>query len=161
MKHLEFAIEMELEGQRYYLEQAEIFQDSELKTIFLILADAEKEHAALLLRRKNEEPVILKEESILPGMKSIFRELPRFKEDEIKAAKQLDVYRFAALQEEKSIDLYQGMLEEVTDPRDKELFAFLVKEEKEHLILFEELVTMLTRPEEWVESAEFGIREEY
>jgi rubrerythrin len=161
MNNLDFAIQMELDGQKYYLEQADIYQGSELSTVFRILADAEQEHAALLIKRKNQEPVKLEEKNSLPEIKSIFRGLPHFKAGDDRAAKQRDAYRFAEEQEEKSIELYQRMLAEALEEKDKELFGFLVKQEQEHLILFENLVILLLRPEEWVESAEFGIREEY
>jgi rubrerythrin len=49
----------------------------------------------------------------------------------------------------------------VQDGLNEEIFDYLIGQEQEHLILFEELVKMVTRPEEWVESAEFGIREDY
>ncbi len=161
MNSLEFAIQMELEGRRYYLEQAELSRQEELKTIFLILADAEQKHAELLLQRQREEELKLQEYSIVETSNSFFHSLESFKPDLPRALKQLDVYRFAADQEQKSIDLYQGMLEQAKDPGDRELFQFLIKQETEHLHLFEDLVILLTRPEEWVESAEFGIREEY
>lgn len=161
MNNLEYAINMELEGHKYYLEQADLCQNNELRTIFLILADAEQQHADLLLRRQKEEEVTLKEDSIVKDKNSFFHNLADFKPDVPRALKQLDVYRYAAEQEQKSIELYQGMLEQAKDPKDKELFTFLIKQEIEHLHLFEDLVILLTRPEEWVESAEFGIREEY
>ena len=161
MNHLEFAIRMELDGRKYYLEQAETCNSNELRTIFLILADAEQQHADLLLQRQREEEVTLKEDSKAQEIRSIFHGLADFKPDVPRALKQLDVYRYAVEQEEKSIELYQGMLEQAEDAKDKELFTFLMKQEKEHLHLFEDLVILLTRPEEWVESAEFGIREEY
>ena len=42
MNILEFAINMELDGEKYYNDQAEITKDSYLKNIFLILAKDEK-----------------------------------------------------------------------------------------------------------------------
>ncbi len=161
MNSLDFAINMELEGRAYYLKQADLCQSNELKTIFTILADAEQQHADLLLRRQREEEVTLKEDNIIKERNSFFHNLADFKPDVPRALKQLDAYQYAADQEQKSIELYQGMLEQAKDSKDKELFTFLIKQETEHLHLFEDLVILLTRPEEWVESAEFGIREEY
>ena len=53
------------------------------------------------------------------------------------------------------------MLEEAKDEQDKEVFRFLINEEEIHFNLLEELWSHLNRAEEWVESAEFGLREEY
>ncbi len=158
MNTIDFAINMELEGQKYYLDQAELNRDNELHAVFLMLADSEEGHANLLRRYKSKEALTLQADFVRPGLKSVFDGLGNFsKEDN---TRQLDVYRIACQQEEKSIQLYREM-EEQAEESEKELFRYLVRQEEEHLLLFEELVKLLTRPEEWVESAEFGIREEY
>ena len=150
---------MELEGRKYYLEQAELNKDNELNAVFLMLANSEKDHAELLRRYRNDNVLDLADSFIRPEFRSVFRDLNQFRKDH--SAKQLDAYRIACRQEEKSIELYQNMLTEAEGPKDVELFEFLIKQEKEHLTLFEELEKLVTRPEEWVESAEFGIREDY
>ena len=53
------------------------------------------------------------------------------------------------------------MEKESNDPQSKMLFHFLIQQETRHVNLLEELVKQVKRPEEWVESAEFGTREEY
>lgn len=162
MRNLEFAIQMESEGRQYYLEQANKNQDNAaLNKVFNLLADSEKEHENLLRKRLNNEEYILDEDSSTSKIKTVFHGLKDYEASKIRSTTQLDVYRLAADIEEKSIGLYQEMLNEAEDDKDKKLFEFLLAEEKQHLILFEELVKMLTRPEEWVESAEFGLREDY
>ncbi|TAH62816.1 MAG: rubrerythrin [Anaerolineaceae bacterium] len=161
MNTLEFAIQMEKEGRQYYLEQAEKNQDNALNKVFNILADSEKEHEELLLKRLNKEEYTLKEDDSLNDIKSVFHGLKDYEASAIRNTTQLDVYRLAVEIEEKSIDLYKDMLKDADNDNDKKLFEFLLKEENQHLILFDELVKMLTRPEEWVESAEFGLREDY
>lgn len=160
MNNLDYAITMELEGQIFYLGQAEKNRDNELYSVFIILAGSEKEHADLLQKRKNQEAFVISKTGAIPGFKSVFQGLGDLSSD-VKTPKQLDAYRLAVLQEKKSIKLYQEMLINSETQRDKELFEFLIEQENQHLILFEDLVILLTRPEEWVESAEFGIREEY
>ena len=44
MNSLEFAISMELEGGKYYREQAEKNQGNSLRTVFLMLAEDEDNH---------------------------------------------------------------------------------------------------------------------
>ena len=161
MNNLDFAMNMELEGKRYYEEQAANNKDNELYIVFMLLADSESKHAELLLKRIKLEELSLEAKSAVPEIKSVFAGLADFNTSMVKSPSQLDAYRLAVSQEEKSIELYQDMLNAAADQKDKELFEFLLQQEKEHLILFEELVTMLIRPEEWVEAAEFGVREEY
>ncbi|MEN6624485.1 MAG: rubrerythrin, partial [Smithella sp.] len=60
-----------------------------------------------------------------------------------------------------SIDLYTKYLSEAEGAKEKELFEYLIGEERQHFAVLEELVSMLRHAEDWVENAEFGIREEY
>ena len=48
MNSIEFAINMELDGVKYYTEQAEINKDNSLNTVFLLLAKDEGNHARIL-----------------------------------------------------------------------------------------------------------------
>lgn len=157
MNTIDFAISMELEGQKYYLDLAELNKDNELHKVFLLLADSEKQHAELLERFQKKEAVSLENHFVHPEFKSVFKDLNR-KEH---SAKQLDAYRIACEQEVKSIQLYQDMKSKAANGSEEEIYDYLIRQEEEHLILFEELVKLVTRPEEWVEAAEFGIREDY
>ena len=159
-KTLELAIQLEIEGQKYYLEQANKNKDNELFKVFNLLADAEKEHEKLLRKRLNDEDYVL-DNSNIDKIKEVFNGLKNFDVKNTLKTTQLDVYRLAVDIEEKSIKLYQDMLKEADNDKDKELLKFLINEENQHLILFEEFVKMVSRPEEWVESAEFGLREDY
>lgn len=159
MDTIDFAINMELEGQKYYLGLAELNLDNELHKVFLLLADSEKQHASLLEKYKKNEALNLNDRFVLPEFKSVFQDLKQFRKEH--SAKQLDAYRIACEQEEKSIELYKNMKSKADSVLEEEIYDYLIQQEEEHLILFEELVKMVTRPEEWVESAEFGIREDY
>jgi len=48
MNTLDFAINMEQEGYKYYADQAELNKDNELQKVFQLLSKSEKEHATLL-----------------------------------------------------------------------------------------------------------------
>lgn len=159
MNAIDFAISMELEGQKYYLDLAEANKDNELHKVFLLLADSEKQHANLLEKHKKKEALNLEDQSIHVDFKSVFKDLRNIENEH--SVKQLDAYHIACELEEKSIELYKNMKTKADNALEEEIFDYLIRQEEEHLILFEELVKLVTRPEEWVESAEFGIREEY
>lgn len=161
MNTLEFAIGMEVEGQKYYLEQSEKNTNNELYQIFQLLAASEKEHAELLKNRQMQKEIEYKNNNTLSDIRGVFAGMQNFKGKLEQTTKQIDVYRLALTMEEKSISLYFDMLSQADNQQDKELFIFLLQQEKEHRNLFEDLVILLLRPEEWVESAEFGVREEY
>lgn len=156
MNIFEFAIKMESDGERYYKEQAEINKDNSLKTVFLMLAKDEKIHARVLQQKASKQAYDLSENESLTEAKNIFKNM-EFKQ----TPNQLEVYRSALQNEQDSIALYRNYLSEATDDESRQLFEFLIKQEEDHYTILEELVMLVSRAEEWVESAEFGTREQY
>jgi len=155
MDMLKFAVEMELEGERYYRRQAEENRDNGLAIVFRALADDEHRHAKLLegaLGGLPHEP-----DAVPNSYLNVFERAADFKS--AVNHKQLDAYRAALEKEEASIALYTKLRDQTQ--RDRTLFEFLIAEEEKHYQVMDLLVRLVVRPEEWVESAEFGVREEY
>ena len=161
MNALEFAIKMELDGEKYYTEQAKINKDNSLRTVFLMLASDEAMHAKVLQDKVNKVSYNLSQDEILSKARNIFVDLGAMKNEIIDIANQLDAYRLALKNEEESINLYQKHLSEATDDDSKGLFEYLIKQERDHHAVIDQLVLLITHSEEWVEAAEFGLREEY
>lgn len=158
MDRLAFAIRLENEGETFYTQQAEEHKDNPLGSVFHFLAEAEKKHASLL--RDRLEGLALEElPEEDPG--DLFERFGERMAEPGMRPGQIDVYRTAVAIEQKSIELYSDMRAGAKAPDDEKLLAFLIKQEKSHLALFENLEAMLLRSQEWVESAEFGAREEY
>lgn len=160
MNILEFAINMELDGEKYYNDQAEIINDKYLKNIFLILAKDENSHAKILQDKSNNLSYDLKSNEILSEAKRLFKGIEDFKNEIKQKPDQLDLYRVALEKETESIDLYEKLLSQAEDDKSKELFEFLIKQEKEHYTTLEEIVSQLNKSNDWVEAAEFGITSE-
>lgn len=158
---IEFAIEMEHDGEAYYLEQAKINKDNSLNTVFLLLAEDEKMHGQLLQNKMNEDVCTLDDSASFAKIQNVFEGLHDFKSDIWKVPNQLELYEMAQDKEKQSIDLYRGLLSTAADPKEKKLFAYLIRQEEGHFAVFEELVSLLKRANEWVESPEFGLRKEY
>lgn len=156
MNIFEFAIKMESDGEKYYNEQAEINKDNGLNTVFLMLAKDEKMHARVLQQKASQQAYDLSDTETLSESKNIFKNL-EFKQ----SPNQLGVYRSALQSEKDSIALYRKYLAEATDDESKQLFEYLIKQEEDHYTVIEQLVLLVSRAEEWVESAEFGTREQY
>ena len=161
MNVLDFAINMELDGEKYYKEQAEIAQDISLKNIFLILAEDENSHAKLLQHKSNNMSYELKGTETISETKNLFKEIKDFKNELKQNPDQLDLYRVALEKEKESIDLYEKLLSQSEDDKSINLFKFLIAQEKDHYTTLEELVSQLNKCNDWVEAAEFGVRVEY
>jgi len=155
----EFAVQMERDGEKYYREQAEKNAGNGLKGVFEMLADDEKRHAEIL--EKKAAGTALVQTDTLAKSKSVFVGISDFKEETKAAPGQIDLYTMALDMEKKSIDLYEGYLAKAEDKAQKEIFSYLVSQEKEHYAVIEELLVMVRHALQWVEDAEFGIRKEY
>ncbi|MBC3795762.1 ferritin-like domain-containing protein [Acetobacterium tundrae] len=161
MNSLEFAIKMEHDGEEYYKKQAEINKNNRLNTVFLLLAKDEGRHAQILENEFKELEYSLIDNDTLLETNNVFKGSKNFQNDFKDIPNQVEVYRLALEKERQSIELYEKFLSEASDDKLKELFGYLVKQEKNHYKIFEGLILLVERPEEWVESAEFGTREEY
>lgn len=161
MSSLEFAIQMEIDGEKYYTEQAEKNKGNNLNRVFLMLAKDERRHAEILRNKANELSYELVDNNTFDEYKNVFEGIDDFNKEVKIVPEQLDAYRMALEKEKESIDLYKKMLSEADNEEEKKLFRYLIKEEESHYAIFYEIATHLNRTEEWVESAEFGLREDY
>ena len=161
MNILEFAINMELDGEKYYTEQAEINKDNFLKTVFLMLATDERTHAKILQNKSSQLNYDLRQNEMLSQTKNVFNNLPDIKNEIKQIANQLDTYRLALKNEKESISLYQKLLSDAMDDESKRLFKYLLQQEENHYEIIDQLIILINHSEEWVEAAEFGLRKEY
>lgn len=161
MDILQFAIQMEKDGEQYYQQQAAKNEGNALQTIFLSLAKDEAKHAKLLISKTADEPYVLEPQAELSSQLSLFYESPDFQSAVKEMPDQAALYHEALELEKRSINLYQDLLTKVGDAASKELFTFLIGEEQYHFNILEEMYRHVNRPNDWVEAAEFGVREEY
>jgi len=161
MSKLNFAIQMEIDGEQYYLSQAEINKGTSLYNAFLLLAEAEKKHADLLKKMYISSDSLINDDLPTAEPTNLFSGKADYKRDADVLPGQLEVYTVARDMEQKGIDLYQEMLIETKSEPTRQLIEFLIKQEQDHYAFFDELITLLRRPREWVEDAEFGPRKEY
>ena len=161
MNSLTFAIEMERQGEQYYRQQAANNGGNGLQVVFNILADEEVKHAELLEKYVVHAVGDLQESKALELANNVFSEIKAFENEYSAVPQQLDAYRAALAVERRSIELYRDLHAKAESQSDKDLFAFLTKQEEDHYSIVENLVILIRRPQQWVESAEFGVRKEY
>lgn len=155
-----FAIKMENDGEEYYRKQAEKNKGGKMEVVFYSLAEDEKIHANILEKKRDQVDYTL-EESNVAEYSNVFDKEEEFKIEIKPDPKQIDFYRLALEKEQESIDLYKKMMDESEESDEKDLFSWLIEQEKMHHKLLYDLITLLEKPESWVEDAEFGIREDY
>ena len=161
MEILQFAITMEKDGEKYYREQAAKNADNPLQVVFESLANDEAKHAALIQKKVDGVPAPLDAVEDLSAQQDLFRAAKDFHSAVQAMPNQVEAYQAALEKEQQSIDLYQDLLTKAEDDTSHALFTFLLQQEKSHYAILTELLQHINRPHNWVESAEFGVREDY
>lgn len=164
MNVFDFALKMEVDGEKYYRELAAKVKYEELKVVLNSLADDEQRHYMIVQALQNRnfnssfasDPAVSKAGNGFElGKNKAF--ISKDKDSIVKfKAEQLDVYRAALLKEEESIQIYKKLKETAGQQAEKDILEKLVHEETKHAEVLSNIIQMLNHANEWVESAEFN-----
>jgi rubrerythrin len=162
MNIYKYAMKMEKDGENYYRELANKTEDIGLQNILKMLADEEVRHYNIIEQMmKSKASAELAETGILKKVKNIFIKIKGknlvFNFD----LPQINFYRKAQEIEEKSYKFYIEMSDKVEVESQRKVFLKLAGEEKKHMFLLENLVEFVSRPETWIENAEFNHLDDY
>jgi rubrerythrin len=153
------AIQLEQEGVAFYEDLASQATTNGFKSIFTMLAKDENNHIKVFTSLKNKSVPAMVPSSVAEEAQAIFKQ---FKQDDyLKEAPQVSMYEKALEIEQKSIELYTSHLADLEDAEEQKAVKRILAEEKKHYETMDELVKLVSRPQRWVENAEFGKREDY
>jgi len=159
MEIFEYAMKMEKDGEKYYRELSDRVKHPGLKSILTMLADDEVKHFNIFKAMSEKTKTSLQKTDILEKSKNIFTEMRGGKIDPDIGQK--DMYNKAQDIEKKSWEFYEGKASEADDQEQKDLFLNIAEEEKRHYFLLENIINFVSRPETWLEDAEFNHLEDY
>jgi len=162
MNIYKYAMKMEKDSENYYSELASKTSDVGLQNILKMLANDEVKHYNIIEQMiKTDVSAELAETGILEDAKNIFIKIKGknlvFDFD----LPQVDFYRKAQEIEEKSYKFYIEMSDKVEIESQRKIFLKLAGEEEKHMFLLENLVEFVSRPETWIENAEFNHLDDY
>ena len=157
---IEQAIQLEERAEDNYRQGAEQTSDASAARILLLLADEEKAHARLLRTLSDSggaQPSTLLDEArqwvrgmVEGGRSSLFADMGL-----------LDVLRRALDIERATETFYREQATNASDETTRGLFEKLAAFEHTHYAFISSLIEYFDRPSEWIENAEFGLRDEY
>lgn len=154
MDIFDFAMKMEKDGENFYRELAARTANKGLKNIFTMLANAEVVHYQIFHRLKEKEDVTVAPAQILSGVKNVFEEMKEKHDDRVDV-NQIEWYRKAQEIEKSSKDFYLKQAEAVQDRGQKEIFLKVADEEEKHFRILEQIIDFVSRPQSWLENAEW------
>lgn len=147
------AIATERYGHEYYIRLSQAIANEEGKAIMIGLARDEKEHEELLAKeymRVSDKLVPEKIElSTAIGAEAVEKIFSGGEKTWVEAEDVLEALEFGIAIEQKSIDFYSSKGSTTEDEKLRQLFADLVKIEKEHKSLLEENLFHLKQNGSW------------
>jgi len=162
MNIYKYAMQLEKDSENYYNKLMNETDDVGLQAILKMLAGEEAKHFSIVeqMMKNNTHPELI-ETDILKNARNIFEKIKGKKLEFNFDLTQADFYRKAQEFEEKSYQYYLEMSDKVEAEAQKKLLLKLAEEEKKHMFLLENLVEFVSRPETWIENAEFNHLVEY
>jgi rubrerythrin len=160
MDIFEFAMKMEIDGKRYYEEQAAKTKQKELKEILQTLAEEEQRHFNFFKKMRDGETVNAADEiktstPTLAKIKNIFIVLGADKTKRTFGEDQQAVWTEALRIEEKAESFYREKAVEEKDENRRRLLIMIAEEEQNHVHMISSVLTYLKFPETFADSAQF------
>jgi rubrerythrin len=136
-----------------------------LATIFNMLAGEEARHYKIVSDMKMDIAPDLAETNVLSDAKDVFAKMRESAQSFDLNISEVELYKKALEIEKQSWDFYLEKADEIAEAREeiaqKEIFIELAEEEKKHYFLVENIIDFVSRPQTWLENAEFYHLEEY
>ena len=161
MDIFEFTMQKEKLSEDYYRQLAAQTDNTGLKSIFNMLADEEAHHFSIVQQMRSKIPGKLSKTDVLSDAKEVFARMREGTRKFDFDAGQIEIYKKAQDIEQESRQFYLEKADEVEDPSQKGVFRKLAEEEKKHYFLLDNIIDFVSRPETWLENAEFCHLEEY
>jgi rubrerythrin len=161
MSIIDYALQMEKDGEEYYRELAAKASDTGVKKVFEFLADAEAEHYETFLQMKENQPVTRSDDKHISKIKNLFSEMKEGGVQGTVDQDTLDAYIKARDVEKVSQETYEQKAEEISDPEQKEMCLMIAGEEAKHYLILDNLIEFLQHPTTWVEDAEWRHMDDY
>lgn len=158
LEEMKKAIEMEINGQKFYLEMEGKTKNALAKKVFSSLAKDEQDHTNAIKKfsenilGNNDLPdmgtVITRDHK--QGDESVFGVSPR-QLGQKAGLEDSDIggYRIAMQMERDGYNFYKECRDRASDEKIKKLFQFLIEEESAHYQALDESYEYLTHPDDW------------
>ena len=157
----EYALKMEADGEKLYRTLAARTADAGVKGIFNDLAGDEAKHAQVIRELAKGAVPEMAQTKILESAKNVFSGMDAKQAFQAAGDDQIALYRQALDVETKSRDFYKSQAGRAGEKGIRAIFERLADEESRHMSLVENMLEFISRPQTWLENAEFNHLEEY
>ncbi|OGL42541.1 MAG: hypothetical protein A2161_20505 [Candidatus Schekmanbacteria bacterium RBG_13_48_7] len=160
MDIFQFAMQMEVDGEKYYRNLAKKAPHKGIANILNMLADDEMKHYNVFRELKSKTPEMLATQ-VLANAKNVFQKMKDESPDIKFDISDIELYKKAQEVEKESQDFYLEKSKEIKQQPQREMFLRIAEEEERHYFLLDHLIDFLSKPYTWLENAEFFHLDEY
>lgn len=155
MNIYEYAMKLEKDGERFYRDLAEKIEDKGIKSIFIMLAEEEIKHY-IIFEKMNKQQSFTTQHSthLIKHTLALFRKMREENPHFSFSRSYIESFRSALRTEENSYKFYMEKGNMLEDEKQKEAFLRIAEEEREHMILLQNLLTFAMDPVTWIENHE-------
>jgi rubrerythrin len=163
MEIFAYATELKKEKEAFYRQLSQEAAHSGIRKLFGLLADEEARHREAIEAMEDSLNVKLAATTIKKDAKRVFQKM----KDEADSAEpafeneQLQLYNKALQYEEKAEAFYLQKSREATDACQQEMFRSIATQERHHKAVIQTIIDFVSKPERWLENAEWYHLEEY
>jgi rubrerythrin len=161
MDILEFAMQMEKDGERYYHGLEKNSSNKKIGNIFNELAENELTHYEIFKAMKKGQTPVPAGTTVIENAKNIFSGLDKEAFKNREAPAEVETYLKALAMEKKSIEFYEEKSGELKDKAQQSILGKIIEEERRHYFLLENMVEFVNSPYTWLENAEWNNLNEY
>ena len=164
MNVFEYAMKMETDGRKFYLDSAEKVESPALKKILLELANDEVKHYAIFKAMKDGGAAEYREAektTILKTVKNVFEKLREENKDLAFPEDSKKIWEEAREVEKKAEEFYREKANELDSEEQKHILNRIADEEHRHWVTMQNVIQFLDRPNHWLEDAEWSNLEDY
>lgn len=162
MDFYEKAFELENAAIRMYRDLSEQCGTNEgIRNILMRLINNHESHFNTLKEMKDKSCGGMESTNAFTQAKSLFEKMQSEKNTFSCDIDQLRLYERARDLIIQKLEFYKGMIGKMDCDDDNKMIEKLVSEEKKHVVVLENIIEMVNRPNLWLEDAEFNHLDEY
>ncbi len=156
----EYAIRLETEGEEFYRRAAGKTMHKGIRNILTMLADGKARHRTVFEHMKRREPWAVVDARLLPSARMVFEGIEGDPFEHIEVS-EIETYGAAQAMEERSIAFFLEKAREMEGKPQAVAFRKVADEEQRHYFLLSNLIDFVSRPQTWLENAEWYHLDDY
>jgi len=158
-----YAIELKKEKEAFYRQLSQDAKFNGVRELFGLLADEEARHRKAIEEMENRVDVKLTATTIKEDAKRVFAKMRAdiVKQEPAFEHRTLQLYHKALQYEEKAEAFYLAKSKEASDSCQQEMFMSIATQERQHKAVIQAIIDFVSKPERWLENAEWYHLEEY